>query len=87
LNVGGMSFPFDTTLGQGPWIRTSRTYDPPHQLNAGDEMGRFEFGSTVVVFAPPGLRSLTELDGQTLARTPLLAAPQGPETTRDPQPQ
>ena len=83
LNVGGMRFPFDTTLGQGPWIHSSRIYDPPPSLQAGDEMGRFEFGSTVVVFAPPGLRSLAELDGQTLARTLLLAAPQGPETTRD----
>jgi len=83
LNVGGMTFPFDTTLGQGPWVRTSRIYDPRHRLAAGDEMGRFEFGSTVVVFAPPELRCLAELDGQTLARTPLLANPQGPETTRD----
>lgn len=81
LNVGGLAFPFDTTLGQGPWVRTTHHYDPPPKMAAGDELGMFEFGSTVVMFVPPGLRSLTELDGNTLARTLMLAPPQGPETT------
>ncbi|MHC4380042.1 MAG: archaetidylserine decarboxylase [Planctomycetota bacterium] len=81
LNVGGMRFPFDPTLGQGPWVRTTRRFDPPPRLAAGDEMGRFEFGSTVVVFAPSNLRCLVDLDSETRARCPLLGLPRGPEST------
>ena len=81
LNVGSLSFPFDGTLGQGPWVRTTHHYDPPHPFAAGDELGRFEFGSTVVLFVPPGLRSLAGLDDPTLARTLMLTPTHGPETT------
>ncbi len=72
LNVGGMRFGFDRSLGVAPLSRGERRYDPPVELAAGDELGRFEFGSTVVLFAPPGLRPLVEAGGRTRARTPLL---------------
>lgn len=86
LNVGGMRFPFDPTLGQGPWARTTRQFDPPPRLAAGEEMGRFEFGSTVVLFAPSTLRPLVALDGETRARGPLLGLPRGPESTSQEKP-
>ncbi|MBL7007642.1 MAG: phosphatidylserine decarboxylase [Planctomycetes bacterium] len=76
LNVGRMRFGFDRSLGAAPMSRGQRRYDPPVALAAGDELGLFELGSTVVLFAPPGLRPLVEVGGRTLARTPLLA-PEG----------
>ena len=79
LNVGGMRFVFDETLGQAPWVRTHRHFDPPPKLAAGDELGRFEFGSTVVLFAPPQLRPLAAAGDATLARTPLLSNIRVPE--------
>ena len=36
-----------------------RDYDPSHDLAKGDELGRFEFGSTLVLVAAPRLLSLT----------------------------
>lgn|GEM_PF-728760 len=72
LNVGGMRFVFDTTLGVPPLIRGERHYDPPPQLTAGEELGRFEFGSTVVLFAPPTMACVIPLDGPTRARETLL---------------
>lgn len=56
LNVGGMRFTFDSTLARGPWCASERRYDPAPRLERGEEMGCFEFGSTVVLFVPPGLR-------------------------------
>lgn len=35
-----------------------RVYDPPHELDAGQEWGRFEFGSTLVLVAERGALSL-----------------------------
>lgn len=44
-----------TNVGGG---RQERTYDPPVPLAKGAEVGRFEFGSTVVLVASPGLLTL-----------------------------
>jgi phosphatidylserine decarboxylase len=79
LNVGGIRFVFDDTLGIAPWARTTRRYDPAPELQAGDVLGWFEFGSTVVLFAPPELRPLADVGATTVARTPLLTALRGPE--------
>ncbi len=76
LNVGGMRFGFDPSLGSPPMPEGGRRYDPPVRLEAGAELGRFELGSTVVLFAPPGLKPLVEVGGRTLARVPMLA-PEG----------
>ena len=82
LNVGGMSFPFDPSLGKNPWVATTHHYDPPPALDAGAELGQFEFGSTIVLFAPPSLKPLVALDQPTLVRAPFLGFASGPETTR-----
>ncbi|MFT7517413.1 MAG: phosphatidylserine decarboxylase [Myxococcota bacterium] len=74
LNVGGMRFSFDDSLGSTPWQKSTRTYDPPRKLSKGDDMGTFEMGSTVVMFAPPQLHCRTELYGITVAREELLFA-------------
>ncbi|MDP6850427.1 MAG: archaetidylserine decarboxylase [Planctomycetota bacterium] len=74
LNVGQMRFCFDKTLGLSPLAPGSRTYHPAHTLSAGDELGRFEFGSTVVVFAPPHLKCQLNLGDSCLARSTLLMA-------------
>ena len=79
LNVGGMRFVFDSTLGRAPWIRSQRRYDPPPILKRGEELGRFEFGSTIVLFVPPELRCTVELGGDTRARCGLLQAKGGVE--------
>ena len=72
LNVGGMHFVFDPTLGMPPLVRGERQFDPPPKLDAGEELGQFEFGSTVVVFAPPTMSCVIPLDGPTRAREILL---------------
>ena len=73
LNVGGMRFRFDPSLGAAPMTRGLRRYDPPVRLEAGEEIGCFELGSTVVVFVPPGWKPLVEVGGRTQARVPFLA--------------
>ncbi len=50
LNVGLMVFNFDETLGRDFSVKTTRAYDPPPVLKRGQEMGRFEFGSTILFF-------------------------------------
>lgn len=52
--VGKVRVTFDdlTTNTGAPAV--SRTYDPPHGLRKGEEWGRFEFGSTIVLVATPG---------------------------------
>jgi hypothetical protein len=67
-----MKFGFDDSLGASPWQHSARTYDPPAKLNKGDDMGCFEMGSTVVLFAPPQLQCRTQLDGTTVALEDLL---------------
>ncbi|RMH03437.1 MAG: phosphatidylserine decarboxylase [Planctomycetota bacterium] len=76
LNVGGLRFHFDPTLGRPPLVRGWRRYDPPPRLDAGEEIGWFELGSTVLLFAPPGLALRAAVGGRVRARTPLLS-PEG----------
>lgn len=47
--VGGLKVNYDPHLTAG-----ARAYDPPVPLAAGDELGRFEFGSTVVLLLQRG---------------------------------
>jgi phosphatidylserine decarboxylase len=72
LNVGAMRFVFDETLGVPPLTRGQRHYDPPHKLSAGEELGWFEFGSTVVLFAPKEWECVVEENEPTRARELLL---------------
>ena len=72
LNVGGMKFGFDDSLGASPWQHSARTYDPPAKLSKGDDMGCFEMGSTVVLFAAPQLQCRTQLGETTVALEDLL---------------
>lgn len=72
LNVGGMRFRFDETLGNGAWHASERRYDPPPRLARGAEMGCFEFGSTVVLFTPPGMRPLVRAGDKVQVRQALL---------------
>lgn len=74
LNVGGMRFTFDATLGDGPWVASSRTYDPPAIVGRGEELGRFELGSTVVLFTHRSHPLLIAVGGECRARQPLLGA-------------
>lgn len=72
LNVGRMRFVFDPTLGVEPLVAGRRRYDPPVALSPGAELGRFELGSTILLFAPPGLRPLLRRGDRCRAREPLL---------------
>lgn len=75
LNVGGMRFVFDATLGAEPWTSSRRRYDPAPRVARGAELGRFEFGSTVVLFADRRRAALADPGGRCRAREPLLAPP------------
>ena len=58
--VGKIKIAFDddvTTNVRQP-TTTVRRYDPPVQLDKGQEWGRFLFGSTIVLLATPGLFDL-----------------------------
>jgi phosphatidylserine decarboxylase len=59
--VGKVRVTFDdlTTNVRGGRPLT-RTYDPAPRLAKGEEWGRFEFGSTIVMVAAPGLLALDE---------------------------
>lgn len=53
--VGKVRVSFDDlTTNNGQRLSTARAYDPPHVLEKGQEWGRFEFGSTIVLVATPG---------------------------------
>jgi phosphatidylserine decarboxylase len=54
--VGCVRLAFDELTTNRPGaLRSERTYDdPPITLAKGEEWGRFEFGSTIVVVAAPG---------------------------------
>jgi phosphatidylserine decarboxylase len=58
--VGKVHVTFDETLTTNTSDRAPRwrDYDPPRQLAKGQEFGRFEFGSTVVLAAAPGALEL-----------------------------
>ncbi|MFQ5749161.1 MAG: phosphatidylserine decarboxylase, partial [Planctomycetota bacterium] len=75
FNVGRILFSFDPTLGGKRIQNGLRHYAPPCRLAAGEEMGRFELGSSVVLFAPPDRRPLLPPGEPCRAREPLLAAP------------
>jgi phosphatidylserine decarboxylase len=74
LNVGGMKFGFDDSLGTAPWQKSNRRYDPAISLSKGDDMGCFEMGSTIVLFAPPELNCKTQLGNVTVALEDMLFA-------------
>lgn len=83
--VGGIRVNYDLgwNAGPGPHLAAERNYDPPHTFARGQELGQFEFGSTVIVLAEAALGAeLTapvgaELRmGQALARC-TTAAPAG----------
>lgn len=73
LNVGGMQFHHDATLGSSPFLEGRRVYDPPIHVERGGEMGMFEFGSTIVVFAPGQRHLAMGLGDECRAREPLLS--------------
>lgn len=55
--VGKVRVVFDdltTNIGGAPGVRRRRCYDPPIAVKKGEEWGRFEFGSTIVLLAAPG---------------------------------
>ncbi|HET9784391.1 MAG TPA: archaetidylserine decarboxylase [Terriglobales bacterium] len=53
--VGGIRVNFDPpwNAGPGPHTADRRRYDPAPGFTAGQELGRFEFGSTVILLAAP----------------------------------
>jgi len=67
--VGRISVPYDASLrtNQKSQPRLERTYDPPHLIQKGGELGAFELGSTVVVVAEAGRLKLDDLrEGQSV---------------------
>ena len=79
MNVGRMLFNFDPSLSERPFLRSHRRYDPAPRFAAGEEMGRFELGSTIILVAPPGRRCLVPLGSACRAREPLLGEEQTTE--------
>lgn len=51
LNVGTMRFNFEDRLEQNAQTKAHFKYTNPIEVKKGDELGRFEMGSTVVIFA------------------------------------
>jgi hypothetical protein len=68
-----MKFHHDATLGAKPFLQGRRVYDPPIKVKSGEEMGMFEFGSTIVLFAPGQHHILKEPGEACFARQSLLA--------------
>ena len=57
--VGAVKVTFDSLRTNVPTgVPTLRSYDPPIELLRGQEWGRFELGSTIVVLAAPGFVTL-----------------------------
>lgn len=54
--VGGIRVNYDPAwnAGPGPHRRSERQYQPAPRLERGEELGRFEFGSTVVLLLEKG---------------------------------
>lgn len=75
LNVGGMRFACDATLGAEPWTASRRRYDPAPRVARGAELGRFELGSTVVLFGSARRAALLAPGEHCRAREPLLGPP------------
>ncbi|MGH9467848.1 MAG: archaetidylserine decarboxylase [Terriglobales bacterium] len=55
--VGAIRVNYDPgwNAGPGPHVADRRRYDPPASLARGQELGRFEFGSTVILLTAPGV--------------------------------
>jgi phosphatidylserine decarboxylase len=65
--VGAVKLDFDTLQTNVPGgSPIQRRYDPPIKLFRGQEWGRFEFGSTIVVLAAPGFVALDAKPGEAL---------------------
>jgi phosphatidylserine decarboxylase len=63
--VGGIAVTFDDLAAPAPGTRmVERRYAQGARLRRGDEIGRFEFGSTVVLLLPPGSVELALQPGQ-----------------------
>lgn len=65
-NVGSMSFSFDESIktNQRPRIeKYLRTYTEPQALNAGQELGTFHMGSTVVLLLDKGFSTTSQEKG------------------------
>lgn len=61
-NVGKMSVVYDTFISNAAAAkRAARTYDPPIPIKAGDRLGTFHMGSSVVVLLEPGRIDLTRV--------------------------
>jgi phosphatidylserine decarboxylase len=61
-NVGKISVVYDSFLSNVPRAkRAARTYDPPVDIRAGDRLGTFHMGSSVVVLLEPGRLDLTRV--------------------------
>jgi phosphatidylserine decarboxylase len=84
-NVGRISAAFDpawagtsgtSITNRGAPPPSTRTYDPPKTVSAGDEIMAFHLGSTVVLLAPPGfgLRTGIRPDTEVRAGQPLASA-------------
>lgn len=81
-NVGRISAAFDpawsggtgtSVTNRGTPPPSTRSYDPPRAVGAGDEIMAFHLGSTVVLLAPPGfeLREGIRPDAEVRAGQPL----------------
>jgi phosphatidylserine decarboxylase len=56
-NVGSIKVVYDESIVTNPdkkLMRTHKEYQPPSSLAKGEEIGRFEFGSTVILLFEPG---------------------------------
>lgn len=65
--VGAIRVNYDPlwNAGPGPHVADRRRYDPAPEFARGQELGRFEFGSTVILVAPPAMRTtLSAAPGQ-----------------------
>lgn len=57
--VGAIRVNYDPlwNAGPGPHVADRRRYDPAPEFTRGQELGRFQFGSTVVLLAPPAAQA------------------------------
>jgi phosphatidylserine decarboxylase len=56
-NVGSIKVTYDSdvvTNRRGAASLEHKVYSPPHTLKKGEEVGRFEFGSTIILLLEPG---------------------------------
>lgn len=61
-NVGKISVVYDSFISNTPRTKTAaRRYDPPIAINAGDRLGTFHMGSSVVVLLEPGRIDLSKV--------------------------